>query len=40
MLLLPPVITGILALLVGLFAAAPYSALEWARLIAFREYGQ
>lgn len=40
MLLLPPVITGILALLIGLFAAAPYSALEWARLIAFREYGQ
>lgn len=40
MLLLPPVVTGILALLVGLFAAAPYSALEWARLIAFREYGQ
>ena len=40
MLLLPPVITALLALLVGLLAAAPYSALEWARLIAFREYGQ
>ena len=40
MLLLPPVITAVLALLVGLLAAAPYSVLEWARLIAFREYGQ
>jgi len=40
MLLLPPVVTAALALLVGLLAAAPYSALEWARLIAFREYGQ
>ncbi len=40
MLLMPPVLTGVLALLVGLFAQAPYSALEWVRLIAFREYGQ
>jgi multicomponent Na+:H+ antiporter subunit D len=40
MLLLPPVITAALALLVGLLAQAPYSALEWVRLIAFREHGQ
>ncbi len=39
MLLLPPVVTALLALLVGLLAAAPYSALEWARLIAYRQYG-
>jgi len=37
-LLWPPVITASLALLVGLFAAAPYSPLEWAQLIASREY--
>ncbi len=40
MLLAPPVLTGVLALLVGLLAQAPYSALVWVRLIAFREYGQ
>lgn len=40
MLLLPPLVTGLLALMLGLLAAAPYSALEWARLIAYREYGQ
>ena len=28
-----------LALAAGLFAAAPYSPLEWADLIARREYG-
>ena len=28
-----------LALAAGLFAAAPYSPLEWASLIAQREYG-
>jgi multicomponent Na+:H+ antiporter subunit D len=39
-LLWPPVITAILAIAVGLFATAPYSPLEWAQLIAFREYGQ
>jgi len=39
-LLWPPIITAILALAVGLFAAAPYSPLEWSQLIAFREYGQ
>jgi multicomponent Na+:H+ antiporter subunit D len=34
----PPVITATLALLFGLFAAAPFSPLEWATLIAGREY--
>jgi multicomponent Na+:H+ antiporter subunit D len=38
-LLWPPVITATLALAAGLFAAAPYSPLEWASLIAQREYG-
>jgi multicomponent Na+:H+ antiporter subunit D len=32
------VITATLALLFGLFAAAPFSPLEWATLIAAREY--
>jgi len=34
----PPVVTGLLALAAGVFAAAPYSPLEWAELIAVREY--
>ena len=38
-LLWPPVVTAVLALAAGLFAAAPYSPLEWAELIARREYG-
>ena len=38
-LLWPPVVTAALALAAGLFAAAPYSPLEWADLIAQREYG-
>ncbi|MBU2477719.1 MAG: monovalent cation/H+ antiporter subunit D family protein, partial [Gammaproteobacteria bacterium] len=38
-LLWPPIITAVLALAAGLFAAAPYSPLEWASLIAQREYG-
>jgi multicomponent Na+:H+ antiporter subunit D len=37
-LLWPPVITAVLALAAGLFAAASYSPLEWAELIAAREY--
>ena len=37
-LLWPPVFTAVLALAAGLFAAAPYSPLEWAELIAAREY--
>jgi multicomponent Na+:H+ antiporter subunit D len=38
-LLWPPVVTAALALAAGLFAAAPFSPLAWARLIAAREYG-
>jgi multicomponent Na+:H+ antiporter subunit D len=37
-LLWPPAATAALALAAGLFAAAPYSPLEWAELIAAREY--
>jgi len=39
LLLWPPVVTALLALAAGLFAAAPASPLEWAELIARREYG-
>ncbi len=39
-LLWPPVATATLALAAGLFAAAPYSPLEWVELIAAREYRQ
>jgi multicomponent Na+:H+ antiporter subunit D len=39
-LLWPPVITAGLALAAGLFAAAPFTPLEWATLIAEREYGR
>jgi multicomponent Na+:H+ antiporter subunit D len=38
-LLWPPVVTALLALAAGLFADAPASPLEWAELIARREYG-
>jgi multicomponent Na+:H+ antiporter subunit D len=38
-LLWPPLLTAALALAAGLFAAAPYSPLEWASLIALKEYG-
>ncbi|WP_462328800.1 proton-conducting transporter transmembrane domain-containing protein [Thiohalocapsa halophila] len=38
-LLWPPVITAVFCLLAGLLASAPFSPLEWARLIAEREYG-
>ena len=37
-LLWPPMVTAGLALAAGLFAAAPYSPLEWVQLIARREY--
>ena len=37
-LLWPPMITATLALAAGLLAAAPFSPLEWAELIAQREY--
>jgi len=40
MLLLPPLVTALLVLGVGLLANAPLSPLEWARLIAEGEYGQ
>ncbi|KPJ94034.1 MAG: NADH dehydrogenase [Gammaproteobacteria bacterium SG8_11] len=39
-LLLPPLVTGALALVVGAAAAAPWSPLDWAQLIASREYKQ
>ena len=39
-LLLPPVFTAGLALAAGLLALAPFSPLEWARLIANREFYQ
>ena len=38
-LLIPPLIMGILALLVGLLANAPFSPLAWVKLIVQREYG-
>jgi multicomponent Na+:H+ antiporter subunit D len=38
MLLFPPLITALLALMAGLLADASFSPLEWARLIAAREY--
>ncbi len=39
-LLLPSIVTAVMALGVGLFAAAPFSPLDWAQLIAERElYG-
>ncbi len=40
MLLTPPLITAAFALALGLFANMDGSALEWARLIADREYGR
>lgn len=38
-LLLPPLMTATLALLAGLFASAPISPINWAKLIAALEYG-
>ncbi|MDX5332564.1 MAG: monovalent cation/H+ antiporter subunit D family protein [Gammaproteobacteria bacterium] len=38
LLLLPPVFTAAAALAVGLFAAMPFSPLDWVQLIAEREY--
>ncbi len=40
MLLTPPLVTAAFALALGLFANMDGSALEWARLIAVREYGR
>jgi multicomponent Na+:H+ antiporter subunit D len=39
MLLGPALVTAVLSLAAGLLAAAPFSPLEWAKLIAAREYG-
>lgn len=39
-LLWPPLITAALALAAGILAGAPYSPLEWAQLIADREYAK
>jgi len=39
MLLAPALVTALLSLAAGLLAAAPFSPLEWAKLIAAREYG-
>lgn len=39
-LLWPPLFTASLAVAAGLFAAAPYSPLEWAEIIVIREYRQ
>ena len=38
LLLLPPLLTALMVLAVGLFANAPFSPLEWARLIVEWEY--
>ncbi|MDT8443245.1 MAG: proton-conducting transporter membrane subunit [Desulfuromonadales bacterium] len=38
-LLLPPLVTALLVMLLGLFASAPFSPLQWVKLIAYREYG-
>ena len=37
-LLMPPVLTALLALVAGLLAELPFSALEWSRLVAQREF--
>jgi len=39
MLLVPALVTAALSVAAGLLAAAPFSPLEWAKLIAAREYG-
>ena len=38
MLLIPPLVTALLALIFGLLASSPYSPLEWVKLIASREF--
>lgn len=40
MLLVPPLVTAGLAVAAGILASAPFSPLEWSRLIVFREYRQ
>jgi multicomponent Na+:H+ antiporter subunit D len=39
MLLVPALVTAALSIAAGLLAAAPFSALDWAKLIVEREYG-
>jgi len=39
LLLVPPLLTAVMSLLAGIFAASPFSPLAWARLIMEREYG-
>ena len=39
MLLLPPLVTALAVILAGVLADTPFSPLEWAKLIARREYG-
>ena len=39
MLLVPALVTAALSIVAGLLAAAPFSPLDWAKLIAEREYG-
>jgi len=39
MLLVPPLVTAALALLLGLLAHMPFSALQWSHLIVSREFG-
>jgi len=38
--LLPPLITGLLTILIGISTNTPISPLVWVRLIAKREYGE
>lgn len=40
MLLFPPLITGMLVILIGVLASAPFSPLEWTQLVVSREYRQ
>ncbi len=40
MLIIPPAITAMLAVAVGVFASSEVSPLSWAKLIAAKEYGQ
>ena len=39
-LLLPPIVTALFALGVGVLASLPFSPLDWAKLIAEREFYQ
>ena len=40
MMLLPPLVTALAVLGAGLLANAPFSPIEWTRLIAESEYGR